>query len=327
MLKFNPLLLWLIALLLASCLQNVEIKLPNHTPLLVVNSLLTPDSTIKVQLTQSLATTNPSKDFPKVNNASIKLYENDVFLATLHFSGNGTYTLDYQPKVGFKYKIIITAPDFPEVSAEDIIPEKPNLQILEKLKSEISNELSFKFQINDIIGKENVYWFFLQELGNRDPNCSGPPTCCRDKLYSTIPQYLISKSGAIDKFNGSYDNLEGAYGIDYYFRIEDKSFTDANQKIDFYYNYNSFCNMEKIEDFKPDGEAVYLNLINSSPHFDRYLKSSILYFRATGYSSLDSEVDAFRINPFVETVQIYSNIKNGTGIFAAYNIHRVFIND
>ena len=140
--------------------------------------------------------------------------------------------------------------------------------------------------------------------------------------------FLVSKEGFIDRFNGSYDNLEGAYAYDYFLRFDDLSFQNKTRTLETAFSYGPFCNgVKSLDDFKADDEAIFVNLINASPHFDPYLKSSLLYFRNIGYGDLAGEPDAFAIKPFVETVLIYSNIQNGIGIFAAYNSTRVFIND
>ena len=64
-----------------------------------------------------------------------------------------------------------------------------------------------------------------------------------------------------------------------------------------------------------EGLAVTATITNASQHYDRYLKSSITYHLNRLYS--EGEDVGFR--PFVQFSQVYSNVENGTGIFAAYN--------
>ena len=69
-------LLFLLYILSFSCIQSLEIDLPQSKPKLVVNAFLHPDSTIKVNLSQSLPLNATENTFPIVENAKIGFYEN-----------------------------------------------------------------------------------------------------------------------------------------------------------------------------------------------------------------------------------------------------------
>ena len=68
------------------------------------------------------------------------------------------------------------------------------------------------------------------------------------------------------------------------------------------------------EDFH-EGFFGTLYTTNGSQVYDRYLKSGIIYHLNRDYNTEED----LGFKPFVQFSQVYSNVENGTGIFAAYN--------
>jgi hypothetical protein len=79
----------------------------------------------------------------------------------------------------------------------------------------------------------------------------------------------------------------------------------------FSFDTNNFYTYHKIQNL-PDSLGLYVHVYTGSVDFDRYWKTSLLYF-LNNFSETDIP------NPFAEQVADYSNITNGTGIFAGYN--------
>jgi hypothetical protein len=73
--------------ILFSCVQDVNLEY-DHEPKLCLNCVLNPDSIITATLTLSHALDN-SENFEKVNNAIIKLFENDSLKGELIFISDG----------------------------------------------------------------------------------------------------------------------------------------------------------------------------------------------------------------------------------------------
>ena len=127
--------------ILFSCVQDVNLEY-DHEPKLCLNCLLNPDSLIKASVTLSYSLDNPEQ-FEYVNNASIKLFEDDILKGQLTFIGTGKYLLKQKPEIGKNYKIIVEALGYKKIEASTKVPGKPMInyskdttKILERLKDE-----------------------------------------------------------------------------------------------------------------------------------------------------------------------------------------------
>ncbi len=81
---------------------------------------------IKASVTLSHSLDNSSQ-FEPVNNANIKLFENDILKGELTFLGSGKYLLKQIPEYGKDYKIIVEAQGYETLEAITKVPEKPLL--------------------------------------------------------------------------------------------------------------------------------------------------------------------------------------------------------
>ena len=148
--------------LAAACTQELDIALPTAPSQLVLNSLLHPDSTIQVSLTTTFPSSVNSTDFPVVDNATVRLYENDESLGELTFQ-DSVYVLDYFPKVGKEYKIEAEAQGYTTVRASDVVPNPPNVEIC--FREDIEDRYQSRSGILEIViydppTENNFYWFY-----------------------------------------------------------------------------------------------------------------------------------------------------------------------
>lgn len=326
-----------ITLLAASCTQELDLPFPQGEEQLVLNSVLHPDSIIKVSLTRTLPLGTTGSDFPTVDNAEIRLYEDNVLVGMPAYQ-DSIYVLDYLPKAGKEYSIKAEVPGSVILSASDVVPGQANVSICFEEDTlgryDFANLALVNIHIVDKAYEENAYW--IDEL------TTFPKLPCRFKQDSVVrngteysiiefdtivctnggePNFnkvkisnFLSFSTVPDRFNASIDNLWGGVSnFRHYIRVEDSqqnggliSF-DMGGSIDYDY-------LTKYQDIH-DSLSRQIIVKNASQHYDRYLKSSVAYLL-----SRDNYADEdFEINPFAEIVQTYSNVENGTGIFAAYN--------
>jgi hypothetical protein len=316
--------------LLFSCTQELDYPFPQGKKQLVLNSILHPDSIIKVSLTKTLPMGTTGSDFPVVENAEIKLYEDDVLIGRPAFQ-DSVYMLDYQPKAGSTYRVKVEVPGFPLVKASDRMPEVVEASTCFELSDRY--DLDFvganaiqHIYIQDPIGIENSYWFYKPTIKLSDRNCdktSGQIKItddCMEVVPGDHPPMYYSFSTVPDRFNSYIDVLSGGITVyDFYIRVEDQSFD--GQQIHFDMAGNYFPNQP--EDNSEDDWYNNLQLINASQHYDRYLKSAVTYaLRSDLYTDED-----ISFKPFSEIIQSYSNVENGTGIFGAYNSVSIAIED
>jgi hypothetical protein len=271
------LLLFFGATLLPSCEKNVTFDFDRPAKL-CLNCILNPDSTITARLTLSRNIENTTT-FQPVDDATIVLHENGTELGTLTSGGEGNYYLDYHPEPENEYEITVIHPDFENLTAETVVPQKPNVDhypdTLEYIEQGGFYWLDVYYEIHDTPGPNN-YWPYL-----------------RHTLHGVT--YSIGSSSSInspfaDDFSRVIDTgAKYGFEYEYYVRISD---IGHDGKILFFTSHGK--------------TGSFFNITASDEHYDKYIKSSVK-------ARMNSEGEL----PFKEPVQIYSNIENGYGIFGA----------
>lgn len=301
-----------------SCTKELDIALPAAQPQLVLNGILHPDSTIRVSLTTTLPPNPPSTDFPVVNNATIRLYEDEQLVGNLLFQ-DSLYTLDYHPKAGSEYTIEAEVPGYKMVSATDQMPRLLNAQACVSKNPPTTgfSYLWFEVTVEDHPEEANFYWLDLTVTKYPYRRCRyiGDEMICPGPDSATIqtekPFHLHSFSTVPDKFNATVDNTSGGVtDYDGYIRIDDTALNGESIALSMTSNSDPMFQQSWLGHLD-ENQYVEIQILNASQHYDRYLKLSWMYFLDNDYF--------YEPNPFSETTQIYSNVKNGTGIFAAYN--------
>ncbi|WKN44734.1 DUF4249 domain-containing protein [Tunicatimonas pelagia] len=316
----------IILVLFISCTQELDIALPTAPPQLALNSLLHPDSIIRVSLTTTLSSSVNSTDFPIVDDALVQLYENDELLSDLTFQ-DSVYVLDYYPKAAQKYSVVATAPGYPVVRASDIMPPPPNVTIC--TQEDTADRYPYRngimnVTIHDSPLGNDFYWFHnvsysyvvdscFWNLNKRERDCVFEEPL---RLAGSSTGYYYSYSPVPDRFNAYVDNtIGGVTTFEFYIRVDD--ITQNGEDITFELaSGHGFPSKEEFfrEDFHESSYST-LYTTNASQHYDRYLKSSITYSLNRSYN----EDEDLGFKPFVQFSQVYSNVENGIGIFAAYN--------
>ena len=263
--------------LFSSCEKDVTFDF-EHQPILTLNCILNPDSTINARLTLSRNIENTTT-FQPVDDATIVLYENGTELSTLTPDGEGNYYLNYYPEPLSEYEIAVMHPDFENLTAETVVPQKPNVDhkpdTLKYTEQGLFYWLDVYYEIHDTPGRNN-YWLYWKHTLHGVTYSGGG--------------FLSLKAPFIDDFNRQTDT-EAKYGFvySYYVRISDVGYED------------------RILGFNAPGKTgSFTNFLSADKHYDKYIKSSIK-------ARLNSGGEL----PFKEPVQIYSNIENGYGIFGA----------
>lgn len=163
----NLLYILVLTIVLCSCEKEYDIAdFPEHTPKIVVNCLFNPDESWTVRLSSSKSELDISSEYKTINNADVKIYEDDILLETLTYN---VTTEKYEgitiPQIGKKYSIEASAPNFTTVNASDIIPAFVPIDSWE-IDSEIINNnyggddyyiYSFNITLTDPINTNNYY--------------------------------------------------------------------------------------------------------------------------------------------------------------------------
>ena len=127
-------------MLFASCDIVVDLDIPEHERVLVVNSILTTDSMINASISHSVGAFDASS-ISYVNNATVEVYEDGVLLgemdeqASLSYDSSGeldstyVYNFNQNPVAGKIYSYEIVHPDYEAVRAETTVPAAVKLNV------------------------------------------------------------------------------------------------------------------------------------------------------------------------------------------------------
>ena len=268
-------------LLLSGCQKTISIDVGQIKPRLVVNSILDKDSIIRVQLSKSKSMMDSTQSIDRVNDATVKIFQDNVLKQTLTKGINGLYSSTIKPVVASDYRIEIDNTSFGHVEATALIPLTPNLitavQTTELTPGSAPQYIKFKIALKD----EGI-----------SPD------------YYYLRAFLIKKNyvpGANSKYViacrlGSDDNIvvvddQTLMGVVF----NDASYVKSNYELIVY------TNTRVSADYN-----LWFELSSITSDYYKYLVSVIMQNSAGK-------------NPFAEPISIKSNIINGTGILGAKN--------
>ncbi len=291
------LLLWIAGwgLLLTSCISDAHLTLPEEETKLVVNGFFHPDSSFALTLSASSPVLSSYEITRPVPNAVIKLFENGTYKDSLIFNGE-KYISSYIPQVGKEYGISIHAAGYDEVSATNVIPPTPqvlNIRIIPNyiLKIDEQGEPFFVSGMNltlfDNLSESHFYEVVIY-IKNTDENNT-------NEIWEGV-DYIRSDDAVIN-----FEEIINYNPPSIVFSNENFSNSVQEIHIDFTSSLTTLLDEYKVM------------VICRSVSEDYYLFAKS-YARQTYF-------DPFSYDLWTEYayVNLYSNIKGGLGIFAAYN--------
>lgn len=264
-----------------SCEEEVFFSF-EHEPRLCLNCILNPDSTVitaSLSLSKKLDTIN---EFITITDAEILLYEEGNLFGWFSHTGKGKYKLNKVPVAGKTYRITVDSENYGQISASTVVPNKPEITwSKDTVGYDQYNQLRYNLniQIHDKQGKDN-YWLYSTGIVNGVKGGGGGG--------------VVLNAPFADTFNRRYETEE-KYGFMHYYQIRLSDEGYDGQVLDFI-----------IPDLVPTNQYRAKHILNAGEHYDKYIKSSVK-------ARLNSEGEL----PFKESVQIYSNIENGYGIFGS----------
>ncbi len=339
-----PCLLIVVFLMIESCMKELDLSFPQAEEQIVLNGILHPDSIIQVSVTKTLPVNSFDRNYPLVKDAEVRIYEDDKLLGNLIYQ-DSIHILDYYPKAGSEYRVEVKVSGFPVVSATDVIPAPPNAEVCfleDSTKGFFYSFAYYDININDPDNEANFYWFYTWSNSLHGSKCKLKldSVVWENGELQYIPQDTIvcsngatpvfgigrgyeygSFSSVPDRFNAYVDNTSGGVTkYEGYIRVEDNGLN--GELISFAISGGQYDYLRRYQGID-EQLSVKANIINASQAYDRYLKSSITYFLNENLYD-DEDIG---LKPFVESSEVYSNVENGTGIFAAYNSVDIEVGD
>lgn len=309
-------LIFIFSSILFGCSEPIPIDVEETEKKIVVNSIITPDSLIKVNLTKSIGILEVDNNVKFIENAEIKLFEDDVFIENLTFDTLGYYYSSIYPKVNKTYKITATNNELEDVESFTVIPENVVISDIIYDLNYYSYVTEWWDEVNQVLFDTTIYTLESLTANITFKDTPGVNNYYMLAFYAYIPYYIYPPP-----------NYEPVYMGDQLTRIEYSSNT-LNYANYFYMNeltgyvisdelfqginYTFSVDVYIYSLYKPDGtyvDKIYANLISVSEDFYNYVISRNKYSSANG-------------NPLAEPVNVFSNVTNGFGLFTSYSSSR-----
>ncbi len=272
-----------------SCTKPYSIKFSDIKKRIVVHSLFSPASIIKIKLTEEAAMDEnlPNGNFKIIENALIVLFEDNKLIDTAYYDKNGYYYTKTKPQVNRSYKIVVTAEGYDKVTAEDKIPEPVPIDSLSKSDN---NDDFFTYLVKvfftDPENRENYYLFttYWYNLTYKD----------QSSAYYRIDDPVIGKWVSMDlRFPIFNDELLNKTHI---FDMQIHAYGENLYEIGAYY---------------------VVNLMSISRNMYLFMGS----YNKQVYTTDDENIEPF-LDGLIEPSPIYSNVEGGLGIFAGYAVSK-----
>lgn len=277
----------LTGLLLISCEEIIEYNGPHKDPVLMLQSIQSKDSTIKVNLSQTAFFTDDTKNY-FINNAQVEMSLNGAPFETLIKSySKGYYVSNTRIHANDVLKIKASVPNFETITAEDKMPIDADFSAKLISAAKDNSEARFELKIQDPKG-DNYYlisadFVYISQL---------------EYITDTIHMKHFHSSDPIMQGANQFSDETIPYFTDEAFEGESHAFTiisgdDGDDGISYVGS-----------DYKLKYIIVECSQLSEAAF--KYLKSY-------------KQADRYNGNPLAEPIQIYSNVDNGFGVLGMRN--------
>ena len=284
-------LLILVIASLCSCETVVDIELPEHKPVLVMNGVLSTDSVFYIKMTHSKSSLD-TKPIEPILNATVNLYyPGGQLIGNLDHTGGGYYSIpSFIGTPGAEYVIEAVAPNYDKISATAAIPVP--VPVL---------SYTFKDSALDMGG----YMVAQLDVTINDPLEKNYYAIQLLKIDTAIPSFPHIEAMWIYPANSeSGFEEEGLTDV----LVNDELFNGKSHTV------SVLLDSYHLEPFYQPNHTLQLQLRLKTISRDLYL-----YERTFNLQQLNSG------NPFSEPVRVHGNITGGFGILGAYSVDTVMI--
>jgi hypothetical protein len=308
----------LIILLLAtifSCTKTLDFDEGNSETQLVLNSIVWPDSVFAASISKSTSILF-DRQVGQITGGTLDLYENGTLLTQITSPTGHFYASGIKPKAGKSYRIVVNS-NGKQVEAETTIPNQVEVLSIDTTSLIDVNGVrrtQYKVKIKDPAGDD---YYRIVVMNEQLTQVSYADAKHIRKYYYNTAQYWINSDDPV--FKSVYNNMgediidmgpENDYNIfpDDYFKGKEYSvqFQMSPNGYSLYSPYSSGYGYNPNSPYHTIFERNTIHIQKLSKDLYTYLKYLKLY-------------NHYHDNPFSEPVPVYSNVKNGVGIFAGFN--------
>ncbi|MDR0541027.1 MAG: DUF4249 domain-containing protein [Dysgonamonadaceae bacterium] len=267
----------------SACEKEIEFKGGETEPQLVLNSILTPDSAIRVHLSESRFFLADKAEFKNIRNAAVTLLKNGEVIETFRDAGEGYYVADYRPKTGDRLQITASASGLEPVECSAEILPAPTVLSADMVKLSTDNDYDLTVSLKDPSETSDYYRIDMYVMVYDGKSGYYYPG---DVLYDSDD--MVFGSAGLDPFGA---------GNNYYYVFSDELFNGKEYKLK--------LRLYHLINDQEGKTKLFIELQHITKDYYLYLKSRNV--------ALGDEIGLF-----TEPVQIYNNIQGGIGILGSY---------
>jgi len=294
----------------------IDLDIPSHEPVLVLNGLLDTDINARVVISHSVgAFSNTIPSF--INNANVLLYKNNQFIDSLlldmkdevyvYYSYTDSlqmyyYKHDYTPEEDATYKVEVTHSDYTSISAETYIPDDITLYNIDVDTTSNEEKIGLTFSFNDNANQQNYY---------------------RLKVFSSCTKEWEDEDG----------DHELGYRGDAYMMSNDPSFPETRKNLfeieDGYafsghkvvFSDDLFNGQQKTITLDVQSDLKYAYCDTIIIEFSTFSDDTYSYYNSLGDHSEKGELNIFG----GEVIPVYTNVENGLGVLISTNAQQIYL--
>ncbi len=302
----------LLSVVLVGCDLETEIEYnkKDTQPFLVAFSYLHPDSvfTAKINIASPVMDSSSPKE---LSDCEINIYENDVLVERLNHKSSGNYRGIKTPYPGKRYKITVKNVGFETLEAETNLVGKPQIENFKLIPStDGRSQIKFELNLEDPKETSNYYRIiaFIKITYKTIPDDLLNPQSNPDQ-NEKLEGNVLTKQIQLTSDQAIFNGLDEGNTSD----IQDEDFQNKLMifKDDSFNGQNFVLKFESQESYPAEQENIQrityvISLQNLNYDYYLFLKTQQTQFLANS-------------DPFIEPIQVYTNIKNGAGIFTSYS--------
>ena len=288
----------------------IDLDIPPHESVLVLNGLLDTDTNARVVVSHSVgAFSNAVPSF--INNANVLLYKDNQFIDSLlpdltnliyvkYYDDYNTdslpmyyYKSDYIPEKDATYRVEVDYSDYTPISAETYIPDDIILYNIDVDTTSNAEKIGFTFSFDDNPNQQNYYR--LRLYGSCEKNYEKDDEWDRG--------YLVMKSND-PSFPGD---------------IPWDGYTFIGHKVVF--SDDLFNGQSKTITLDVEGKFKYADCDTIIIEFSTFSDDTYSYYNSLGDHSEKGELGIFG----GEVIPVYSNVENGLGVLISTNAQQLYL--
>lgn len=274
-------------LLFTSCRIEVQDEFPDFPKHAAVNAFLAKGEPLQVHV--SLATKLDTSPLGIVDNAEVSLYVNQVFRETLTYTDSGLYRSSIIAEAGKEYSCKVKVPGYEALSCSQLMPEVPVLKAIEHINIAGKDEEGTSFPAVKITfqnqpGQLAYYEIEMRIIFNRQGTDIRPA-----EIHTIVDPVILNEGLPMALFSNEL--------------IADSLYTIT-------LNYTTNQASSRGGAFRTTLFPMVLEFRKVTVDYYRFKKQLFLYEQGRFADGIISGMT---------NTNLYSNIDQGYGIFAAYS--------